>query len=128
MYIAVLALLVGVVSAIWPAPIHYSEGNTTVVLSSDFIIEFIPPNGTQETGCDTNNKVSNAIDRTYDLLNDGFVPSMLYPFEDDFEPSIAEMAISQVLEKLVITQTYLSLSAILITVPSTPPRHQKQAK
>jgi hypothetical protein len=110
MYITTLALLAGVVSAIWPVPISYSEGNATVVLSNDFTIEFIPPKGIQGTGCNTNKKVCRAIDRTYDLLNDGFIPNMLYPFEEDFEPSLSEMATSQTLEKLIITQTYHSLT------------------
>ena len=106
-YLAVLALLVGVVSAIWPVPISLSEGNTTVLLCEDFTIEFVAPQGTH--GFDTTNKVWGAIERTYELLNDGFVPRMLFPFEEDFEPSVEELGTSQKLEKLIITQTYISL-------------------
>jgi hypothetical protein len=110
MYIAVLASLVPVVSAIWPVPITYSEGNTTVVLAEGFTIEFNGPNGTIPGGCvDTWSKVWSAIDRTYVLLDDGFVPDMLYQFEQDFEPTANEMAEAQVIKKLVITQRYLFL-------------------
>jgi hypothetical protein len=111
MYIAVLAsLLVPVVSAIWPVPITYSEGNTTVVLAEGFTIEFNGPKGTVPKGCvDTSRKVWTAIDRTYALLDDGFVPDMLYQFEQDFEPTANEMAEAQVIKKLVITQRYLFL-------------------
>jgi hypothetical protein len=110
MYIAVLASLAPVVSAIWPVPITYSEGNTTVVLAGGFTIEFNGPNGTIPGGCvDTSSKVWAAIDRTYVLLDDGFVPDMLYQFEQDFEPTANEMAEAQVIKKLVITQRYLFL-------------------
>jgi hypothetical protein len=108
MYIILASLFVNVASAIWPVPISYSEGNATVVLAEGFTIEFNGPNGTVPTGCvDTSSKVWTAIDRTYGLLNDGFVPDMLYQFEEDFEPTADQMAEAQVLEKLVITQRYL---------------------
>ena len=107
MYITtIVSLFVGVVAAVWPVPIRYSAGNTTVVLSSGFTIEFVGPSGSQDHGCDTSSKVWGAIQRTYDLLNDGFIPNMLYPFEEDFEPSIEEMTSAQILEKLTITQRY----------------------
>lgn len=88
-------------------PITYSEGVTTVVLDEVFTIEFNTPNGPAPAGCfDTSGKVLAAINRTYGLLNDGFVPNMLYTFEENFEPLEEEMAASQRLSKLVITQKY----------------------
>ena len=59
---------------------------------------------------DSSQLVWGAIDRTYGLMSDGFVPNMLYPFEEDFEPTVEEMAKSQKLSKLVVTQTYFTLS------------------
>ena len=108
MHIAILSsILISSVSALWPVPITYSEGVTTVVLDEGFTIEFNGPNGTTPAGCfDTSSKVWAAINRTYGLLNDGFVPSMLYTFEENFEPSEEEMAASQKISKLVITQKY----------------------
>ena len=108
MHITILcSILISTASALWPVPITYSEGVTTVVLDEGFTIEFIGPNGTAPNECfDTSRKVLAAIDRTYGLLNDGFVPKMLYTFEENFEPSKEEMAASQKLSKLVITQKY----------------------
>lgn len=108
MKIAILSsLLLSFVSALWPVPITYSEGVTTVVLDEGFTIEFNGPNGTPSTGCfDTSSKVWEAINRTYGLLNDGFVPNMLYTFEENFEPSEEEMVASQKISKLIITQKY----------------------
>lgn len=107
MHIAIICSLLSTALALWPVPITYSEGVTTVVLDERFTIEFNGPNGTAQSGCvDTSQKVWAAIQRTYGLLNDGFVPSMLYTFEEDFEPSADEMAASQKLSSLVITQTF----------------------
>ena len=108
MHIAIISsVLISSVSALWPVPITYSEGVTTVVLDEGFTIEFNGPNGTAPAGCfDASSKIWAAIDRTYGLLNDGFVPSMLYTFEENFEPSEEEMVASQKLGKLVITQKY----------------------
>jgi|SRR5271170_3320678 len=100
-------LLVSVVSAIWPVPIQYSEGVTTVVLAVNFTIEFNGPRGSGYGCVDTSKKVWEAIDRTYELLNDGFIPDMLYTFEQNFEPSIQEMTASQKLSKLIITQRFV---------------------
>ena len=104
-YVTLLTLFLGLASAIWPVPISYSEGNGTVVLADDFTIEYIGLDGNTATRCASSKKVWGAIMRTYRLLGDGFVPSMLYPFEEDFEPSVEEMSTAQRLEKLVITQT-----------------------
>jgi hypothetical protein len=107
MHIAIVgSLFVSAVLAIWPIPIIISEGNTTIVLDETFTIEFYGPDGTMPDSCvDTSQKVWGAINRTYGLLNDGFVPYMLYPFEEDFEPAPCEMASAQRLTKLVIIQT-----------------------
>jgi hypothetical protein len=100
-------LLVSVVSAIWPVPIKSSTGNITVVLADGFTIEFNAPTGSMPSGCvDTWSKVNSAINRTYGLLEDGFVPKMLYMFEEDFEPTTATMGSAQKLSKLVVTQKY----------------------
>ena len=110
MYVSILitSVVISTVSALWPVPIHVSEGITTVILAEGFTIEFIGPNGRKPAGCvKSSHRVWGAIDRTYRLLYDGFVPNMLFPFEHDFEPSPQEMAASQQLKKLVITQTYL---------------------
>ena len=105
------SLLISSVYALWPVPIQVSEGNTTVVLAEGFTIEFNAPNGTIPDGCvDSSKRVWGAIDRTYGLLNDGFVPNMLFTFEEDFEPTTEEMAAAQQLSKLVITQTLIFLS------------------
>ena len=105
MYIVLVTLFaVSFVSALWPVPITYSEGNSTVVLSSDFAIQFNGPNGTSN-GVDTSQKVYTAINETYALLDDGFIPYMLYPFEEDYEPAADEMAAAPQLSSLVITQT-----------------------
>ena len=108
MHISIIwALFFSVVSAIWPVPIAYSEGVTTVVLADGFTIKFNGPNGTPPDGyVDTSERVWGAINRTYDLLNDGFVPYMLYPFEQNFEPLAEELDASQQLTELVITQTF----------------------
>jgi hypothetical protein len=101
------SLLVTVVSALWPVPIVYSEGNNTVVLNKGFSIQFNGPLGWQEAGCvDTSSKVQSAINRTYGLLNDGFVPRMLYTFEEGFEPSDQAMRSAQTLSTLIVTQRY----------------------
>jgi len=111
MYVSILlGLFIPLATAIWPVPIQYSLGNATVVLAKDFSIEFNPPAGTPPSNCvDTAEKVWNAIDRTYALLDDGFIPNMLFTFQENFEPSASEMAAAQVLEKLVITQGYFIL-------------------
>jgi hexosaminidase len=102
-----LSALAGGVAALWPVPIQYSEGNTTVVLDASFTIQFNCPSGVLPAGSvDTSNKVWAAINRTYELLNDGFIPDMLYTFEQDFEPTAAEMAESLKLTTLVVTQKY----------------------
>ena len=113
MHIAVISsLFLSTVSALWPVPITFSEGVTTVVLDKRFTIEFNGPKGTAPFGCvDTSKKVWDAIQRTYGLLNDGFMPRMLYTFEEDFEPSPQEMAASQTLCKLVITQRFMIQNA-----------------
>jgi hypothetical protein len=99
------SLFVAAVSALWPVPIFYSEGNTTVVLDAAFTIEFRAPAGDVPCGCvDTSSKVWAAVDRTYSLLNDGFIPDMLYTFEQNFEPTEEEMAAAPRLTTLVITQ------------------------
>lgn len=107
MHIAIIgSLFISAIAAIWPIPITISEGNTTVVLDPTFTIEFYGPNGTLPNSCvDTSQKVWDAINRAYGLLNDGFVPYMLYPFEEDFEPAPCEIASAQRLTTLVITQT-----------------------
>jgi hexosaminidase len=116
MHIAIISsIFLSTVSALWPVPITVSEGVTTVVLDKKFTIEFNGPNGTAPSGCvDTSEKVWAAIQRTYELLNDGFVPNMLYTFEEDFEPSSQEMAASQTLCKLVITQRFMIQNNFLI--------------
>jgi hypothetical protein len=102
-----LSALAGSVSALWPVPIQYSEGNTTVVLDPSFTIQFNGPSGAMPAGCvDTSVKIWAAIHRTYDLLNDGFIPDMLYTFEEDFEPTADEMADAPKLMTLVVTQKY----------------------
>jgi hypothetical protein len=102
-----LSALAGSVSALWPVPIQYSEGNTTVVLDTCFTITFNGPSEAMPAGCvDTSTKVWAAINRTYELLNDGFIPDMLYTFEQDFEPTAAEMADAPKLMTLVVTQKY----------------------
>ena len=103
-----LSALAGGVAALWPVPIQYSEGNTTVVLDPSFTITFNGPSGEMLAGCvDTTAKVWAAINRTYDLLNDGFIPDMLYTFEQDFEPTAAEMSEAPKLTTLVVTQKYV---------------------
>jgi hypothetical protein len=92
-------------AALWPVPIEYSLGNTTVVLASDFSIEFNAPTGSPPAGCvDSSPRVLDAINRTYSLLNDGFVPDMLFQFQENFEPTADVMASALVLEKLIIMQ------------------------
>jgi hexosaminidase len=98
------SLFVSVVSALWPVPRTYSHGTSTVVLAQSFDIEFVGPNATGPECVDTSKKVADAIDRAFGLLNDGFVPRMLHPFGEDFEPSIKEMTVAHKLQKLVITQ------------------------
>ena len=106
MFVVLVTLFaVSFVSALWPVPIVYSAGNSTVVLASDFAIQFNGPNGTSNGGVDTSKKVYRAIDETYALLDDGFIPYMLYPFEEDYEPSSDEFASAPQLSSLVITQT-----------------------
>lgn len=106
MYLLFIAsLLVPFASAIWPVPVQYSLGNSTVVLAKTFTIEFNGPTGKRPSGyVDTSKKVSKAINRTYTLLNDSFIPNMLFQFETDFEPSAAAMAAAPVLSKLVVHQ------------------------
>jgi hypothetical protein len=104
------SLLVTVVSALWPVPIVYSEGNDTVVLTKGFSIQFNGPSGSLgAAGVDTSSKVKSAINLTYGLLNDGFVPKMLYTFEEDFEPSDQAMTSAQTLSTLIVTQKYSPL-------------------
>lgn len=113
MHLSILigSLLISTVCALWPVPIQVSEGNTTVVLAEGFAIEYNAPNGAKPDGCvDSSKRVWGAINRTYGLLNDGFIPNMLYTFEEDFEPTTEEMASAQQLSKLVITQTWIPLS------------------
>jgi len=96
----ICSILAGGVSALWPVPLRYSEGNTNVVLDTTFTIEFHGP-------CeyvDTSTKIWAAINRTYSLLNDGFVPDMLYPFEENFEPTEEEMDAAPRLTKLIVKQ------------------------
>lgn len=101
----IYSLFLSPVLALWPVPTTYSLGNSTVVLAREFAIEFNPPRGQPPAGCiDTSIKIWAAIQRTYDLLNDGFVPYMLYEFEEGFEPMYAAMLSAQQLTTLVITQ------------------------
>src|SRR5579859_1156634 len=101
------SLLVSLVSALWPVQISYADGNSTVVLASDFSIEFHGPNGTRASGCvDTSGRVLSAINQTYELLHDGFVPSKLHLFEENFEPTVQEMTSAQTLKKLIVYQKY----------------------
>jgi len=105
----ICSILAGAVSALWPVPLHYSEGNTTIVLDTAFTIEFQGPVATDPCEyVDTSSKIWAAIDRTYSLLNDGFIPDMLYTFEENFEPAEEEMAAAPRLTKLVVTQKYRS--------------------
>jgi len=105
----ICSILTGAVSALWPVPLHYSEGNTTVVLDTTFTIEFHGPVGRHPCEyADTSSRVWAAIYRTYSLLNDGFIPDMLYTFEENFEPTEEEMAAAPRLTKLVVTQKYCS--------------------
>lgn len=99
----------GGVSALWPVPIHYSAGNTTLVLDAGFTIEFTGPSGPVPSGSvDTSGKVSAAISRTYSLVNDGFIPDMLYTFEANFEPTEEELSAAPRLTKLLVTQKFAS--------------------
>jgi len=108
-------LLISTVCALWPVPIQVSEGNTTVVLAEGFNIEFNAPNGAKPDGCvDSSKRVWEAIHRTYGLLNDGFMPNMLFTFEEDFEPTTEDMAMAQQLSKLVVTQRLIFLIVMLM--------------
>ena len=122
-------LFVVLAAAIWPVPIQYSLGNTTVVLANDFSIEFNAPSGTLPAGCvDTSQTVLNAINRTYDLLNDGFIPDMLFQFQENFEPTESEMASAQVIHKLIVTQRYVFHGKRFIVAPGIIRRLRRRRK
>jgi hypothetical protein len=103
----ILALLpfVALVGALWPLPVSYSSGNSAVVLSPTFRIEFSPPPDGPSCVSATS-KILSAIDRTLALLHDDFIPAALYPFQRNFEPPWTAIAVAPQLEVVIITQKY----------------------